>query len=54
MLQGAVPVIPGMTKPLENPADLAGQAAEIGYPVLLKAAAGGAARGCGSSPTRRS
>ncbi len=54
MLQGAVPVIPGMTEPEENLTALAGQAREIGYPVLLKAAAGGEAKGCGSSPTRRS
>jgi len=45
MLQGAVPVIPGMTEPVGNPADLAGQAREIGYPVLLKAAAGGGGKG---------
>ena len=45
MLQGAVPVIPGMTEPEENLTSLAGQAREIGYPVLLKAAAGGGGKG---------
>jgi hypothetical protein len=42
MLEGAVPVIPGMTEPEENLADLAEQALKIGYPAVLKAAAGGA------------
>ena len=45
MLNSAVPVIPGMTETEENLADLAGQAREIGYPVLLKAAAGGGGKG---------
>ncbi|HBB16006.1 MAG TPA: biotin carboxylase, partial [Syntrophus sp. (in: bacteria)] len=39
MMKSAVPVIPGMTEPLENPAELAEAARKIGYPVLLKAAA---------------
>ena len=45
MLQSAVPVIPGMTETEENLADLAGRAREIGYPILLKAAAGGGGKG---------
>ncbi len=45
MQNSAVPVIPGMTEPAENPADLAGQAREIGYPVILKAVAGGGGKG---------
>src|SRR4030042_1288976 len=38
MMKSAVPVIPGMTEPLENPAERAEAARKIGYPVLLKAA----------------
>jgi acetyl-CoA carboxylase biotin carboxylase subunit len=45
MQNRAVPVIPGMTEPAENPADLAGAAREIGYPVILKAVAGGGGKG---------
>jgi acetyl-CoA carboxylase biotin carboxylase subunit len=45
MLKGAVSVIPGMTEPGADPATLAEAAREIGYPVLLKAAAGGGGKG---------
>jgi acetyl-CoA carboxylase biotin carboxylase subunit len=45
MLEGAVPVIPGMMEPEADPAILAEAARKIGYPVLLKAAAGGGGKG---------
>lgn len=45
MLRRAVPVIPGTTEPVADPADLEGLAQGIGYPVLLKAAAGGGGKG---------
>ena len=40
-----VPVIPGMYRPESAPAILAREAAKIGYPVLIKAAAGGGGKG---------
>ena len=40
-----IPVIPGSTAALASPSDAAKIAAEIGYPVMLKAAAGGGGRG---------
>jgi acetyl-CoA carboxylase biotin carboxylase subunit len=40
-----VPVIPGMDRPQSDPAILAREAANIGYPVLIKAAAGGGGKG---------
>ncbi len=40
-----VPVIPGMDHPESDPAILAREAAKIGYPVLIKAAAGGGGKG---------
>jgi acetyl-CoA carboxylase biotin carboxylase subunit len=40
-----VPVIPGMDRPESDPAILAREAANIGYPVLIKAAAGGGGKG---------
>jgi len=45
MRNSAVAVIPGMTEPAMDLEDLAGQAGRIGYPVLLKAAAGGGGKG---------
>lgn len=39
-----VPVVPG-TDPIEDPADVPRLSAEIGFPLLLKAAAGGGGRG---------
>jgi acetyl-CoA carboxylase biotin carboxylase subunit len=45
MLDADVPVVPG-TPPLgDDPAEAAAQANKIGYPVLLKAAAGGGGKG---------
>lgn len=40
-----VPVIPGMDHPEPDPAVLAREASNIGYPVLIKAAAGGGGKG---------
>ena len=40
-----VPVIPGMDRPESNPSVLAREADKIGYPVLIKAAAGGGGKG---------
>ncbi|MCG6534383.1 MAG: acetyl-CoA carboxylase biotin carboxylase subunit [Syntrophales bacterium LBB04] len=45
VMHSGVPVIPGMTKPEADPQVLAREAAEIGYPVLIKAAAGGGGKG---------
>ncbi len=41
----SVPVTPGTLEPASDPALLAEQAADIGYPVMLKAAAGGGGKG---------
>ena len=40
-----VPVIPGMDRPESDPEILSREAANIGYPVLIKAAAGGGGKG---------
>jgi acetyl-CoA carboxylase biotin carboxylase subunit len=40
-----VPVIPGMNRPESDPGILAKEADKIGYPVLIKAAAGGGGKG---------
>ena len=45
MQQAAVPLIPGMTEAAADPDDWAQQARRIGYPVLIKAAAGGGGKG---------
>ena len=45
MQKGGVPVIPGMTEAAGNPAAWAAHADNIGYPVLIKAAAGGGGKG---------
>lgn len=45
MLASSVPVIPGMTQPEDDIEKLSSQAAAIGYPVLIKAAAGGGGKG---------
>ena len=54
MAAAAVPIVPGLTEPVADVSAASRAAAEIGYPVLLKAAAGGAARGCGSCTGRTS
>lgn len=40
-----VPVVPGSEEVISNPADAIGMAEEIGYPVMIKASAGGGGRG---------
>ena len=45
MIGHGVPVIPGMQATEADPAKLAAAAAAIGYPVLIKAAAGGGGKG---------
>lgn len=45
MQKGGVPVIPGMTEAADDPAAWAAHAEQIGYPVLIKAAAGGGGKG---------
>src|SRR5258705_5936860 len=40
-----VPVVPGTTEPLENAKEAEKIAKKFGYPVLLKAAAGGGGKG---------
>ena len=45
MLAAGVPVVPGTTEPLADPAAAARAGAEIGYPVMLKASAGGGGKG---------
>jgi acetyl/propionyl-CoA carboxylase alpha subunit len=44
-MRSGVPVIPGMTRPEADPEILGREAAAIGYPVLIKAAAGGGGKG---------
>lgn len=44
-VEAGVPVVPGSQAPLDGPEDAARLAAEIGYPVILKASAGGGGRG---------
>ena len=45
MMDSGVPVIPGMLAPERDPEVLAREAERIGYPVMIKAAAGGGGRG---------
>ncbi len=45
MVAAGVPVIPGMTEPCADAAEAARFAEEIGYPVMLKASAGGGGKG---------
>ncbi|RLC33332.1 MAG: acetyl-CoA carboxylase biotin carboxylase subunit [Deltaproteobacteria bacterium] len=45
MVKGGVPVIPGMTRADPDPPVLAEEAEKIGYPVLIKASAGGGGKG---------
>ena len=44
-VEAGVPVLPGSQEPLEDAAAASALAAEVGYPVILKAAAGGGGRG---------
>jgi acetyl-CoA/propionyl-CoA carboxylase biotin carboxyl carrier protein len=45
MAGAGVPIVPGTTAPVENVADAATAAKEIGYPVACKAAGGGGGKG---------
>jgi len=45
MEKAGVPLVPGYHGENQDPAFLAGQAAKIGYPVLIKASAGGGGKG---------
>jgi acetyl-CoA carboxylase, biotin carboxylase subunit len=45
MIAAGVPVVPGVAEPLPDAAAARAAAAEFGYPVLLKAAAGGGGKG---------
>lgn len=49
-----VPTIPGVEKAIRTEEEAVGIARTCGYPVMLKAAAGGGDAGCGSSGTRKS
>ena len=45
MQRAGVPIIPGVTEPVQSAEQVVGIAREIGYPVLIKAAAGGGGKG---------
>jgi acetyl-CoA carboxylase, biotin carboxylase subunit len=45
MAAARVPIVPGLTMPVTDPAVAARAAQEIGYPILVKAAAGGGGKG---------
>src|SRR5437764_14886754 len=45
MQAAGVPVVPGTAAPLRDPVDARREAKRIGYPVLLKAVAGGGGKG---------
>ncbi len=45
MRDASVPVVPGLVDPVESPKDAAAAAETIGYPIALKAAAGGGGKG---------
>src|SRR5215475_7187596 len=45
MQAAGVPIIPGTTDPVETPEEVVRLGGEVGYPLLIKAAAGGGGRG---------
>jgi len=45
MIAAGVPVVPGTTEPLADDAEAVQVAAELGYPVMIKASAGGGGKG---------
>ena len=45
MMSADVPVVPGMLEPLDDASQACAAAANIGYPVMLKASAGGGGKG---------
>ena len=53
MEESGVSVVPGMTSPVAGPKEAAVVAAEIGYPVLLKAVAGGGGKGMRRADSER-
>ena len=53
LLKQGVPIVPGTHRPLDSPQEAIEAASAIGYPVMLKAAAGGGARECAWSRLSR-
>jgi acetyl/propionyl-CoA carboxylase alpha subunit len=53
-MKAGVPVVPGYNQPLSDYGKLQEIADGIGYPILLKPAAGGGGRGCASCADRKS
>src|SRR4029453_14560526 len=45
MREAGVPIIPGTTDPVSSPDEVVRLGEEIGYPLLIKAAAGGGGKG---------
>jgi len=45
MLEASVPVVPGSAGPIATPEEARGEAGRLGFPILLKAAAGGGGKG---------
>jgi acetyl-CoA/propionyl-CoA carboxylase biotin carboxyl carrier protein len=45
MRAAGVPIIPGTTEPVESPDEVVALGSELGYPLLIKAAAGGGGKG---------
>ncbi len=45
MSEAGVPIVPGLTEPVEDVAEAAQAAEDLGFPVLLKASAGGGGKG---------
>jgi acetyl-CoA carboxylase biotin carboxylase subunit len=45
MAQAGVPIVPGTEGPVDEPTDAAREAQRIGYPVIIKAVAGGGGKG---------
>ncbi|MBM3676956.1 MAG: acetyl-CoA carboxylase biotin carboxylase subunit [Actinobacteria bacterium] len=45
MREAGVPIIPGATKPVESVDEILALGAEVGYPLIVKAAAGGGGKG---------
>jgi acetyl-CoA/propionyl-CoA carboxylase, biotin carboxylase, biotin carboxyl carrier protein len=45
MAAAGVPIVPGTTTPVRDPSEIERLAGEIGYPLILKAAAGGGGKG---------